>query len=167
MPTPARVDTEQSDVLDSFVKRLLDCIPAFSDKTCFVSINPDPPYAVRDNTFLTVSPTGGVFPEEFTDGGGAEQCTEESGVIVTIFSRFQCNRPGDEREALSEFTRGVFRLKKQVLKAITSQDLTWGARRILRNLPRPKNSSPPDNADKDGLTKISVSFSADFDWDLS
>lgn len=162
-----RTDTEQADILDSVVKQLLDTIPSLSSKTCFISILPDPPYKVPDNQFVTVAPTGGDFPEEFTDGGGQNQCTEMSGVIVTAFSRFQAYRQGQEREALSNWTRGILRMKRLILKSLVSQDLTWNTNFILRSLVRPKKSGPPDHVGDEALVKIPISFALDFDWNLT
>lgn len=163
-----RVDTDQADILDAVVARLINQIDRLNDKTCFPTMDDkEPPYKPADEVFVAVCPTGGTFPEEFTDGGGAHQCTEYSGVIVTIWSRIHTDRAGRDREALANFTRGLFRLKKLILKALCSHDLTFNGDWILRNMIAPKISGPPDRVGEEGLSKIPINFSTDFDWNLT
>lgn len=162
-----RVDTEQADVLDAICAQLITSIPALSTKNTFISILPVPPQLPADNLFLTVSPTGGNFPEEFTAGGGQWQCTEDAGVIVAIFSRYQADRPGHERDLLSEFTRGILRMKKLVLKALVGQDPTWNTNFILRNLLAPQTAGAPDYVGDEQLVQVPLKFQTIYDWNLT
>lgn len=163
-----RIDSEQADVLDSVLAQLLLDIPNLSSKNCLISIDPDPPYKVPENFFLTISPANGTFPPELVDGGGENQCMEESGVVVTSFSRFMANRPGQEREALSDFTRGILRMKRLILKSLTNADLTFNGNFITRDPPTPKFSSFPTWVDADKtLLKLSLEFRISWDWALT
>lgn len=164
----ARVETEQSDVLLAIVDRLVDQIPALSRKNCFISILPNPPYKVPDNVFVTVSPTGGTFPEDLLVGGGAHQCNESAGVLVTVFSRFMAQRTGHDAASLTDFTRGVLRMKRLILKALTAHDLQFERNSILSSLMLPTDSGPPEpiGDPAENLVQVSVKFGTDFDWNL-
>jgi hypothetical protein len=161
-----RVDGEQGDLLDAVVKALIDNVPQLSSKNAFISIYPSPPYKVPDNVFVTVSPGASSFPEEFIVGGGQKQCAEDATVLVTIFSRFQCNQAGQERNALNEQTRGVLRMKRAILKALVAADLTVNAQPVLRNLVMPKQSGAPEYAGEEQLISVALSFGLTWDWDL-
>jgi hypothetical protein len=165
----SRVDTEQADVLDAIVARLLDQIDSLSDKNCFISLLPNPPYKCPDNLFVTVSPTAGTFPAEFLDGGGQNQCVEATGVLVTIFSRYMASRPGQDRETLSDQTRGVLRLKRLILKALTDHDLQFGGNLILRDPILPTDSGNTDPVEQPGqnLVQLPLKFALAFDWNLT
>lgn len=162
-------DTEQAAVLDALVARLIDQIPALSTKNCFLSILEDPPNYASDNVFLTVAPSAGIFPDEFQDGGGEHQCTEETGAVISIFSRFQANRPGHERALLSDFARGILRMKRLVLKALVGQNLTStdDANYVLRDFIKAKKSSFPAYVGQEQLVKVAIEFSTVFDWNLT
>jgi hypothetical protein len=164
----ARADTTQADILDAIVRRLIDQIDPLTEKTCFIGILPDgAPYRPADNLFVVVSPTGGQFPAEFVDGGGSQQLTENSGVLVTIFSRLMSQRQERDREGLASETRGLLTLKRQILRALTAHDLEWGGQKILRSLLVPSESSPADPArEVDNLVQLSIRFEVSFDWDL-
>lgn len=165
----ARSDSEQADILDAVVARLVDQVDAVSEKTCFIAITPVPPYFPADNIFVTVSTTAGTFPEDLLVGGGINQCTERTGVLVTIFSRKRTDRAGQDREVLNEETRGLLRLKRAVLKALTGHDLQWQQSNVLRSLLLPTESSPGEPVDAEGnkMTAISIRFSIEFDWNLT
>ena len=165
----ARSDTEQADVLDAVVKKLIDNIPLLSDKNCFISILPKPPYKVSDSLFLTVSPTAGNFPEDLLIGGGQNQCTENSGVLVTIFSRYMAQRPDHDRDSLSDQTRGILKMKREVLRQLTALDLEWEGSKILRSEMIPTDASPAEPVQDPGenLVQLTIRFSTDFDWNLT
>lgn len=162
-------DSEQSAVLDALAKLLIDSIPVLSTKNCFISILEDPPQMPSDDVFVTVAPTAGDFPEEFQDGGGPNQCTEYTGAIISIFSRFQANRPGQERDALSDFARGILKMKRLVLKAVVGKNLTSAAdgNQVLRELIKAKKSSFPAYVNNEQLVKVGIEVSTPFDWNLT
>lgn len=165
----ARVDSEQADVLDACLAKLITDIPQLSDKNTYISILPYPPVKITDNLFVVVSPTDGTFPEELVEGGGQNQCTEVSGILVSIFTRFAAYREGREREALSENTRGILRMKRLVLKSLTAADLSFNANLVLRSLVIPKVSGPPDFADPNdkALIQVTIRFEVTWDWSLT
>lgn len=163
----ARNDTTQADVLDAVVRRLIDRIDSLSDKNCFLAVLPDgSPYRPADNLFVVVSPTGGRF--SLVEGGGPSQCSEQTGVLVTIFSRFMANRHERDRDALADETRGVLTLKRQILRALTAADVEVEGQPCLRDLLVPTESTPPDPAHGDErLVQIGLKFEFSFDWNLS
>lgn len=162
-------DSEQAEVLAALVKLLIDKIPALSTKSCFLTVLPVPPHLPSDNLMVTVSPNGGTFPEEFTAGGGEFQCTEDTSAIITILSRFQANRPGHEQALLSDQARGMLRMKKLILKAVTGKNLTStvDANLVLRNLMAPRQSSTPEYVGDEQLAQIGITVSLMYDWALT
>ena len=168
----ARTDTQRSDVLDAVVNRLIDQVPQCTDKTCFVSILPNPPYYPPDDQFVTVSPTAGRFVEELLDGGGQNQCTEDTGVLVSLFSRYVATQAGHDRDALNDFTRGILNLKRSVLKALVDFDLQFGGNLILRSLMQPTDAGPPEPITEGSgqggrMVQVTLRFKTEFDWNLT
>ena len=162
-----RNDTNQIDVLDAVVRRLIDQIDTLSDKNCFLAVLPDgTPYRPADDVFVVVSPTGGRFG--LVDGGGIRQVNEQTGVLVTIFSRFMATRQERDRDALADQTRGLLVLKGRILRAMAALDLEVSGQPALRDLLVPTESTPPDPAHGDErLVQIGLKFEFSYDWDLS
>lgn len=163
----ARTDGEQNDIFDAIVKALIDNIDGLSDKNCFISVYPSPPYKVPDNFFITVGPTAGTFDEDMITGGAQNQCTEDTSALVTMFSRFQCMRPGQERNALNDQSRGLLRYKRLILKALCSLDVMANTNLVLRNMLTPKRSGAPEYVGDEQLLSMSLEFAVSFDWDLT
>ena len=169
---PTRNDSEQADILVAVKARLQDQIPELGELNCFVSILPDgDPYRPADNLFVTVAPTGGTF--EGIAGGGARQCTENTGVLVTIFSRFRAQRQERDEDALVDEVRGILRMKRAILRALAGHDLYVStdplqpAAPALRAYLAPTESSPPDPTGDREMVMVSLRFDVTFDWDLA
>lgn len=166
--TVARVDTTQSKVVSAIVDLLITNVPNLTDKTCFLSLYPDPPAALSDNLWITVSIWSGTFPPEFQDGGGAHQVTEDAGVLVKVFSRMKTDRVGHDVNALIDEARGLLTIKGQVIRALAGQDPLFERNLILRDLIKIKSATAPEKSSEfDGFTEISILISTVFDHDCT
>ena len=156
-------------------KILIKQIPdVLSDKNCYISLYPELPYQPVGDLMVVVTPLGGTFPEKFQAGGGKNQCTEESSVFVTIFSRCRSDRAGRDIDSLADRARGVLRLQQRILAALVMADPQVptpgqsGTDSVLRDLMMARQSSNPEHAtpDKDWV-QYATEFSTSFDWQLS
>jgi len=175
----SRVDIDQAAVLDAVVKQLIDnmVLPSgdgLTDKTCFITIYPELPTGAQDEVIVTVSPEGGTFPAGMIIGGGQKQCTEESGILVSMWSRFKVDRQFRDRESLCNETRGLLKLKKSLLKALCAVDLqanyppgTGGTNSFLRQYLIPTQAYAPDHPKEEPYAGLTIRFQADYDWDLT
>lgn len=170
----SRVDTDQADVLQAIVDLLIGVgYLNLTDQTCFMTIYPELPNQPTGNYYVTVSPTDGTFPEQFQIGGGVNQCTEETGVLVTIWSQLKLDRNGRDVRMLTDDTRGLLRLKKKVLRALVTADPQvntpgqGGTNSVLRNLMLARRCAVPEHDPKNGYGCIALLFEVVFDWDLT
>lgn len=164
-----RISTNQADVLEAVAARLREAIPEpqFTESTCFISIWPVPPEFPPHETWITVAPAGGQFDEGMHDGGGAEVTSEVTSVAVTVFTRCHLDDVSHSARILTEYTRGLLRLKREILRALSAHDLEWRGDQILRNLMCPLKSDPPGYNKEEGLGWITVHVSTDFDHNLT
>lgn len=162
----AVVATNQVDVLNAVVARLIAQVSGLNSSTCFISDTPEPPAASQNNLFVTVAPTGGRFDEEAQIGAGAAELIEYVGFAVTIWSAMKLDRNEHANYLLTDATRGLLAVKKSVLKALVGHNLQVTGGDALVAYIRAINSSPPGYT-QGGLGRITLTFSSEFLWDLS
>lgn len=172
MARPDNNPTDQVDVLQAVVSRLIREVDKFTDTNCFLTAEPpdEPPANVRNNLFCTVSPTNGQFDQGVHEGGGINTTFEDAGVEIVIFNAVKLDRVGHDSALLTEASRGLLVLKKQILKALSGHDLQDGnGEEILINLMAPLLSkNPRSSKGKEGAVgDLSLQFSTDFEWDLT
>lgn len=164
-----RVDLTQDRVLEQIVAHLREELK-LNDRTCYETLDPLSPRIPKGGEyFVTVSPDDGVFVE---GEQVAPNVTEEWGVIVTAYSRIRLDSTDHDERLLYNARRGLFELKRKILKALVGQDLTYQGKEFLRNLFYAKHSSRPQAVEiagtkGSGLALISVVFGVDWDWDLT
>ena len=168
----ARMKTDQSTILDRVVARLIDQVAALNAKTCVVTAQPpdEPPAQLRENLFCSVSPADGRFDQELLEGGGQNTLVEHSGVVVVLWSAMKLDRTGVNISLLTDAARGLFDLKRRVLKALTNHDLANGnGDQILQEPMRPILSEAPRATEQhqSGVGDLAITFLVDFEWDLS
>lgn len=172
MPSLTPIPTTQEVVLQAIVDRLIDQVTVGSTlltpSTCFVSIDPEPAVAVSAEVFLTVSPEEGTFDPSF-EGGGDNIVLEQAFAVVTIFSRIAMDRTDHAKQFLGDAKRGVFTLKRKVLKALLGnhhQLVDPSGDRLLCNQMQPV-SSPRPLSDRRKVGDVQIVFTTDFLWNLS
>ncbi len=172
MPSLTPIPTTQEVVLQAIVDRLISQVTVgatpLTPSTCFVSIDPEPSVNVSAEVFLTVSPESGTFDPTF-DGGADNIVMELAFAVVTIFTKIQMDRNEHAKHFLGDAKRGVFTLKRKVLKALLAnhhQLSDPSGNRLLTNQMAPV-SSPRPLADGRKVGDVQLVFTTDFLWDLS
>lgn len=161
-----RISTDQSTILQAVVTRLIGEIADLNAANCYESAEPDPTVERSHNFFVQVSIGDGQFPQHFQVGGGINQVTEEASVWVTAFSRIKTDQAQHAKQLLTDSSRGLLVLKKQILAALAGHDLQDAAgNEILRNYMAVVGAARPIHQWEE-FSAISISFSTDFDWDL-
>lgn len=167
------VATDQSTVLQAVVNRLiarLGVAYGLNSSNCFMSVEPEIVEIPRSHNFaVTVCPVEAQFDQGALDGAGEYLCIEQAGVIVTPHTAIKLDRVEDFTAALTNATRGLLGMKKAILKAMkTSDRLQDGSgNELLVNLSQPERASMPVYNPQTSLSRLSVTFSTDFQWDLS
>lgn len=175
MPMMQSVFTDQDEVLTAIVERLRSEIAEFNaPNKCFVSIDPEPEEEQRQSIFATVSPIDGEFEAGVFDGAGGHGALERSGFTVTVFSKINLDRPDEQYQALQNESRGLFSLKKKILKALlrNSTGGVWtptnaSGASLLADYIAPARAGFPMAADNSKHAKLSVTFSASWTWNLT
>lgn len=165
--------TDQVTVLNAVVALLQASVVMLSgNNTCFLSMHTDPIESQRQNLYASVAPMSGQYDEGIFAGaarisGQSSGVLEQTGVIVTVFSQMRLDRPDADSKMLTDETRGLLALKRQILSALSGRQLQDAdGNNILTTVMRPINASHPGRAAEE-TGAFSVAFSTDFVWDLS
>lgn len=158
--------TDQVSVLQAVVSLLQANIPLLSENnTCFLSLDDMTDASERQAIYGTVAPVASSsFDESIFVGSAA--VLEHSGVVVTVFSQLQLDRPDAAAETYADPSRGLLLLKKQILTVLAGAVLLDGAgNEILVSPMRPIGGShPPRNSNQ--AARFSLTFTTDFVWNL-
>lgn len=164
----SRISTDQATVLQAVVDRIAATVDQFGTSNCVIAEETEPIAEYEGNLLCCVSPMAGKFPEDWTIGGGAEQCHEETGVIISVWSRIQLDRKNRTKAALLKEHRGLLPIKKAVLKSLCGHDLADSdGNNLLTSLMAPLNSKHQRRTGDGKFIGFALSFSTDFLWDLS
>tara|TARA_Y100000310_G_scaffold6676_1_gene7496 strand:- start:5938 stop:6441 length:504 start_codon:yes stop_codon:yes gene_type:complete len=166
----ARVNVQQTDVLERIVLRLRDQL-SLNDRQCYETLEPlAPPVIPKGGEwFVSVSPGEGEFvPGEQVPAN----ITEQWHVIVTAYTRIKLDPTDHDAKLLRDASRGLLTIKRSVLKAIVGHDLTTGSvdspdDTFLRNLLYASRSHKPNYDVEKQIGWIAIEVVVDFDWDLS
>lgn len=146
----------------------------FTDKTVFLTLDPDPEASTRDNVFMTISPNDGQFDQGELEGGGQEMCLENSAVIIAVYSKKQLDRIGEHEHILlgegdGTKTRSILDLKRRILQIFTNRMLEDSAddTPILVNHMQPVHATRPQVNRQMNKADLGLIFSTDFVWDLT
>lgn len=164
----ARVDTTPDDVIQSIVLLLREKL-GLSEFTCYDVL--DPEYVEIPNGggwFVTVAPGEGDFEPALQVGGGQNEVSEAMAVIVTFYLQIQLDPTNVSKEVLRGHGKSLFKIKRAVLKALCGVDLQDPEENtFLRQLIPVRHSSRPAYDITQQLAHMSLTFTAEFDWDLS
>lgn len=168
---PTRVDIEQGEAVALLVTYLQQRLN-LNDSRCYETVKPDqlPVVPSGSDYVLTVSTGPGQFtiPEQFP-----EQCCEESDITVMAFTRINLDPSNPDTVLLHEAKRGLFQLKKLMLKTLVGVDpQRENGEYFVRDLLHAKHALAPDIGERGGKAVITVGsigvvFGLNFDWDLS
>lgn len=161
---------DQDRAFDAIMDRIKAEIDEFSKPNlCFLVADPDQfTPSERQNLCLTVAPHAGEYDQGVFDGGGDDGVLERSGFTVTVWSTIKMDRPDEQTQAMRDAKRGLFPLKKKILKALSGYmpaDTSSGAP-LLTDYIAPVSAGFPQVARK-GCITMSISFSLNWAWDLT
>jgi hypothetical protein len=172
----ARVDVDQTQVLDSFMELLRLELP-LTDRTCYITLDPPGQLAFipASDWWITVSPGEGVFVDGEQSPGNI---TEDFSVTVTIYSRIRLDQAGRDTSLVLDGVRGLYPLKQRVLAATVGRELrlTWKdedvASTFLRAFLNVVHATAPQVAvsKHDGhlsIAYMALTYRLPFDWDLT
>ncbi len=168
---PARIATTLPVVLEAVAARLRTELD-LNESTCYWMLDredEDRPPPTGSNFYLTVKPDGGEFDRGLFEGGGPDQLTDSTGVVVTIHTHTQLDRGGRDKQVLLSASAGLLPYLKPVLRALSGHDLilSGSGNTCLRELIRPVGYSAPVRGNKDRWSRMDVYFALSFDWDMS
>ena len=166
----SRINVTGNQVLASIVA-LLRYSLGFDESTCYEVGNPDdvPVVPISGDWWCTVAAGDGQFDPGNQD---ASQCSEETEVVVTGYTRIMTDRTDHVENLLHDPDRGVLEVKRLLLRTLVGKDpLTPTGDTFLRCLIWAVRSSPPQVGHPEGsedlIGRIQVTFRLEFDWDLS
>lgn len=166
--TLERYTTTHLDVCQAVVAKLLATYTDLKPETCFLALDPELPFELGHNIFVTVVPQGGEFDLSVFDGHAQYGTFERASVVITFWTAIRLDQKGRAATALGEAARGLLPWKRRVLKTFSGLDLQDAdGRRILTALMAPLRALHPsrmENGEKH--LGISLVFATDFDWDL-
>lgn len=165
----ARINTTLPEVLEAVAKRLRDQLE-FGESRCFWALDrgEEPPPTAAD-TFLIIKPDGGTFDAGLFVGGGTEQLTDDTGLIVDLYSLLMLDRGGRDKEGLFHAAKGLYPLATRVVKALAGHDLVIDddGNTCLRELILPAGHSQPRVMDDNRGVSMTVTFNLSFDWNVA
>lgn len=155
------------EAITSHLRAALD----LNERNCYETFDPMSPAIPKGGDyFVTIAPGDGAFAQGEQD---ANNLTEEWIVLVTAYSRVKLDSPDHDERMLHEPRRGLFELKRKILKALVGEDPEYKGNTFLRNLlyvtraPRPQVLQIPGGSSNSGLAVISLEFGIDWDWDIT
>ena len=164
------VNVTGNTVLASVVSWLRSALN-FQPEQCYEVANPDeiPSVPIAGHWWCTVAGGDGQFVEGNQD---ASQCSEQTEVIVTAYTRIQTDMTDHAENLLHDPARGCFEMKRRLLKALCGVQLvTPSGDLFLRQSVWASRSSPPRNGKHsetgEFIGMIQLAFRIEFDWDLS
>lgn len=163
----SRVDVTQAAVLTAVVARLRTAL-SLNERQCFEVLNPiDPPSKLppSGDYFLSVAPGAGEFE---TGEQIAGNCTELWEIIVTGYTRMKLDDANRDTHVLHDADRGLFRIKRDILKALVGQDLQDAeGETFLRQWTYVRSAAVPQVSRESSIAWWSIRFGISWDWDLT
>lgn len=166
----SRVATDQRTILAAILSRIRG-VDGFSEQNCVLTVeqNSDggvhPATNLNHDVFCTVKVLASFGDEGAFEGGGENVVVERAGIMVTIFSRMKLDRNDTVERMLLDPSRGLLEMKRRVLKALCGYDIPVKTNEASTGLVEPITCSSPTHDGERG--SISLTFSTDFEWDLT
>ena len=133
--------------------------------SCYIALDPNDVTNAPGDFVYVIAPASGAFDQSLMDGGGAQQATADTGVIVKIHSAVQLDEPQREEAFLTHATLGVIEKWRLLVKALTDWAPTSGSDTLVRNPLLPAGFDI-DRTSR-GVGGIQQAFTFNFDLDLS
>jgi len=163
----ARVDSSPDEILTAFINRIISKVGDATADSCFISDDPDEIPAANPSDWIYVvsmSPTGS-FHEGNMVGGGRNQITVETKLILTVHSTAQNDEPGHAVRMFTDPTRGLLPKLGVCLWALAIEELTNPAGDNILSHPLHPDQYHWMRKDRT-QSNIQQGFDVEFDWDL-
>ena len=161
----ARQKGDPIAIFDGIVERLIDQIDGMTEASCYLSLNPEAlPSPGPGDLLLVVAPLSGQFDEGAFEGGGNEMLTFLGGVVVRIYSPLKVDLPGHDSKFLSDQTKGVLEMGRQVMAALSNWSPELDDNEQTRDPLIPHGVSY--GRVKQSLGWMEIAFKVNFDWNL-
>lgn len=116
-----RTDGTEEEILDAVIERLIATIPStFNESNLLLCMDWQGPQMTPGDICGLVGPDDGEFNEAMLDGGGQDQATFATGIIVGVFTPIRIDPSKRHSEALKNSTRGLLPVWRKVLKSLTN-----------------------------------------------
>ena len=181
-------DGTEYDLLTEVQTRLREKVP-FSESQCFITDAPVPIIFPGPGPFCTISIGDSTFDEEYYSGGGMQQLTQHTPLLITLLLRSTLDHPPRIENALLDPGRGALaKYKPRVLRALladcdgessdSDQTVPWSPKYlgepILRDYMVPVRCSAPtymvqgEDGGRGGayFLGLTLTFRCSFDWRL-
>ena len=153
-------------ILLAVVDRLISQVGGLNAANCYLSLNPDALPMPNPGDFIcVVAPTSGAFSDSMFEGGGQEQTTSDSGVIVKIHSPVQLDEVHRDAVFLTDATLGLIENVRLTIKALADWSPGTSGNELTRDPLIPSDFAFTRNGR--GLGACELTFKLSFDWDLS
>lgn len=164
------VATTQKAILDAIVARLRDQVSDFNSTTLTLVATAEQAdqSSKRNHIWGAVLPMQGSFDDAEFTGGGHHSLVEHTGATVILFTNRRTDQAGHAEGWMSDSAEGLLELKRLVLKALTKWvPVNGSSERIVINALQPIHSDPPQKANGEKVGDLALTFSTDFEWDLT
>ena len=169
MPNLNPLPTDQDAVLAAVVRTLVANL-SISDRYVWETVIPLEEFGnlPSGDFWVTVSGGAGFFPEEFQAGGGAHNLIEFAETLVTGDTRIKLDSTDRDDKLLHDLKRGMYPLKKNLLKALVGQQLYDDAgNALLVKLIQARGAENPNHDRRANIGWVILKFSTPFQWNLS
>ena len=163
--TLSRTPVSQADALQALVAKLRSDL-GLSEPRCYFSLSPFvPPKIPRAGDYvIAVSPGASTFPEE-------EQhtafCIEHQFVSTTIYTRVELDPVDKAEQLLLEATRGLYQVKRLVMKSLVGADLLHQGQPFLAQLLRLESAQEPNYDQQKRVAWLELVWRMTFHHDLT
>ena len=117
----ARVNGLEQDIIDAVIARLIAQVSdVFDANNLYLCMDWQAPQMTPGDVCGLVGPDDGEFNETMLDGGGQDQATFSTSIIVAVFTPIRTDQSKRHSDSLKNTTRGLLPIWQKILKALTA-----------------------------------------------
>jgi hypothetical protein len=130
----ARDNGTEEAIIDAVIARLTGTLPTyFTSANLLLCMDWQAPQMTPGDICGLVGPDDGEFNESMLDGGGQEQATFATSIIVAVFTPIRTDASKRHSDALKNSTRGLLPIWRKILKSLTAWSPSSGGDQLTRN----------------------------------
>lgn len=173
-----QIPTTQDVVLTKILERIRSQVTyvvdgqnvAFNETTMFLAWSADQAAESQPShnyVWGCVVPLQGTPGDAEFIGAGKNFLNEYTGCTVMFFTTRRADQGGHAKYVMTD-TAGLLAMKRKILKALTEFIPVDGSGNLLLTNPmQPISCDPPRRPDGSQIADLAVTFTTDFEWDLS